>query len=279
MDDKEQEIRRSQEAGEKGNTEGSDKESEKSWSTDTTERHQEEPREAFISNISSSFIDIQRKKIQEKYPLVPKDAGEEVLLKGRISVLTSAISSENGLMSIAENLSAATPDLSDQLRTNLFIGAAASLTDCVLGNPDMYGFDERDQNVWNDRFNREEKYLHDLFEERQKIDDKLYRYGPSETLQILNAIEYALYLEDNGESSENYIDSISKSRAKLNLGLADIPIENDQFDRRYQIEKDYICDAIEANEASRGRKNLTHQDSPSYDFDTQYEDVDPPPNS
>lgn len=246
---------------------------------DDKEQEIRERGEAFISNISGTFIDNLRKKIQERYPLTPEDVREEMRLKGRIAVLTSAISSEDGLMSIAENLRAATPDLADQLRTNLFIGAAATLTDCVLGYPDTTNFNQRDDQLWNDHFNRQKIYLDALYKDRQKIDSKIYRNDMSEAQKIINMIEYVLYLEKNGKPSDEYIELIAKMRTKFNSGIPDIPVDKNLFDARFAIEKDYIGDAVEANEASHGRKNLTLQDSPPYDFDTQYEDVDPPQHS
>jgi len=226
------------------------------------------------SPIAIGFVDRMR-QAQEKFPLVPEDAIREMQLTGRIAVLTTAISAQDGLMGIAENIHADTPDLEDQLRTGLFTGAAASLTDCVLGYPDATNFDQRDDQVWIDHFGRQETYLHTLYKDRQKIDSGIYRDDMAEALKLINAIEYILHLEKSRKPSNDYIELIAKMRTKFNCGLPDIPVDRSFFDARFAIEKDYIIDAVEANEASHGRKDLTHANSPSYDFDPQSDDQKP----
>lgn len=205
-------------------------------------------------------------RVRAEFPLVPEDARSAVRLKGALAVLEKPLAGKGGLFWIAESIHAETEDLEDQLRTTLFTGAASELTSCALGYPAKLAldqFDEKDSDLWKQRYQTEEDFLFRLYEDRKEVEKKVYsNYKTSAILDLLRTNEFAVALK--AKEREAYFDKIAHQRASENCGITtDDNSASEIVCKRFPIELEYLQGAVEANEQSHGFNDITLINTPA----------------
>lgn len=200
-------------------------------------------------------LDTRQKQTQE-FPLLSDKQNAIYKTTGQIAILEHAVYGPDGLMSIAEAVNEGTDDLSDQARTNLYVGASREMTGWVLGYADSADTNAEDDALWKDRYLTEEKYFHELYEARKKIPNKKFVKYEGETMHMTLFLEFAESMKP--KELEIYMSREADERARYNLGIAEQEIpDQDFFNEWVKKEKAYIEDALQKHKASHGRKDFT----------------------
>jgi len=183
---------------------------------------EESPTEEY-GNKPTNILDYRlRLKRAQEYPLISDKERDQAREFGALLVSDMPLASPSGLLQTTEEVIGQTEDITEQLQTALFVGAAGELTKAVFGEVGILPAGNENQKEWGERFEgpgvNEIDYLKELLHDRKLVPNKAFFEGQNAVVDMVQILEYAASLK--GKARDEYIDGLSHRKAVENLGIS-----------------------------------------------------------